>query len=46
MANTMQTIASVAWLVLCVLVYIRLRQWNKKLGELYDELRRTIEEDS
>ena len=38
MADIMQLIVVIEWLVLGVLVFVRLKRWNKRFGELYDEL--------
>lgn len=45
MADLMQLTSSLLWLALAITVYVRLRQWNKKFEELYDELKQKIEED-
>lgn len=45
MANIMQNIASIVWLVLAVVVFIRLKQWDKKFSALYDELKEQIRGD-
>lgn len=44
MADLMQLVTSLAWLVLCVLVARRMRYWDKKFDELYAELKETIGE--
>ena len=44
MAELMQLTSSLLWLALAIIVFVRLRQWNKKLDELYEELRKQIEE--
>ena len=43
MADLMQFIASITWLALAAVTFLRLRQWNKKFSEMYDELKREIE---
>jgi len=45
MADLLQITASFTWLALAVLFFARLRQWDKKFSDLYDELKRQIEED-
>ena len=45
MANIMQNIASLVWLVLAVIVFIRLKQWDKMFSALYDELKNEIRGD-
>lgn len=42
MADIMQNIASIVWLILAVVVFIRLKQWDKQFSELYDELKKEI----
>lgn len=42
MADTMQLISSLVWLVLALLVFRRLMAWDKKFSDLYDELHREI----
>lgn len=42
MANIMQNIASIVWLILAVVVFFRLKQWDKMFSELYDELKKEI----
>lgn len=44
MADILQLTASLLWLALAIIVFVLLRQWNKKFGELYEELRKQIEE--
>lgn len=43
MADTLQLIASLEWVALGVIVFIRLKKWNKRFSELYDELREDME---
>ena len=45
MANIMQNIASIVWLILAVVVFVRLKQWDKQFSELYDELKKEIQSD-
>ena len=42
MADIMQLIACIEWIALGALVLWRLRWWNKKFSELYEELRKEI----
>lgn len=44
MAETMQLIAGIEWIALGIIVYWRIRRWNRRFGELYDELQKDIEE--
>lgn len=44
MADFVQLIASFMWIALCVIAFRRLNQWNKKFSDMYDELKREIEE--
>ena len=43
MAETMQMIASLEWIALAVIVFIRLKKWNKRFSELYDELQQDMD---
>jgi len=38
------TITSAVWLILAVVFFVRVRQWNKRLSELYDDIKRDFEE--
>lgn len=40
----MSNLASVVWLILAVILFIDIKKWNKKFGELYDELQKDIDE--
>lgn len=44
MANLLENIACLLWIVLAVIVFIHLKKWNKNFSELYDELKRQIED--
>lgn len=44
MATILQNIASGLWVVLGVYCFFGLRKWNKRFGELYDELKRSVEQ--
>lgn len=46
MADLLQIITSLAWLILCVMVFVRMRKWDKKFSCLYEELNAQIEEDA
>lgn len=39
MENLLQNIASGLWIVLGVYCFFGIRMWNKRFGELYDELK-------
>ena len=43
MENILQNFASGLWIVLGVYCLFRLRKWNKRFGELYDELKGDVE---
>ena len=43
MENLLQNIASGLCIVLGVYCFFVLRKWNKRFGELYDELKREVE---
>lgn len=43
MENLLQNIASGLWIVLGVYCSLGLRKWNKRFGELYDELKEEME---
>lgn len=43
MGNLMLNIASGLWIVLGVYGFFSVRKWNKRFGELYDELKRDVE---
>lgn len=45
MANIMQNIASIVWLVLAVVLFVRVKHWDKQFSELYDELKKEIRGD-
>ena len=45
MADVLQLTASLMWMALAIIVFVRMRQWNKKFSELHEELRKQIEED-
>lgn len=44
MADILQLTASLMWMALAIIFFVRVRQWNKQFGELYEELRKQIEE--
>ena len=43
MAEIAQTVASIEWIVLGVIVFVKLRQWNKRLSCLHDQMKADIE---
>jgi hypothetical protein len=43
MADTMQLIASLEWIALGIIVFHRVKRWNKKFEELYGELQEDME---
>lgn len=43
MENILQNIASGLWIVLGVYCFFGLRKWNKRVSELYEELKREVE---
>lgn len=43
MENLLQNFASGLWIVLGVYCFFRLRKWNKRFSELYDELKEEVE---
>lgn len=45
MAEIMQNIASLTWLILAIIFYIRMKQWNKRFSDLYDDLKNKIREE-
>lgn len=45
MENLLQDIASVLWIVIGIQVLVRLKHWNKKFSELYDELKEGMKDD-
>lgn len=44
MADLLQNITCLAWLMLAVMAFIGMRKWNKSFSELYEELKKQIEE--
>ena len=43
MAGLAQLIASFMWIALCVIAFYRLKQWNKRFSDMYEELKHEIE---
>lgn len=43
MSDILTTIAAVEWIVVGCLFLWRLRHWNRRFSELYDELRKEID---
>ena len=44
MADIMMFVASVEWIVLGILTFWKLRGWNKKMDELYEDMKKQWEE--
>jgi hypothetical protein len=44
MANLLENIACLLWIVLAVNGFINLKKWNKDFSELHDKLERQIED--
>lgn len=40
---SMSDIASIIWIALAVYVFCGVREWNRRLSELYEELKREVE---
>ena len=45
MSDILTTIAAVEWIVVGCLFLWRLRHWNRRFSELYDELRKEIDRE-
>ncbi len=45
MGETLQLVASLEWIALGIIVFAKLRKWNKKFSELHNELIKTIREE-
>ena len=45
MGDILQLIASMEWIALGIIVFVKLRKWNKRFLELHDELLKTIREE-
>lgn len=45
MSDILTTIAAVEWIVVGCLFLWRLRHWNRRFSELYDELRKEIDHE-
>nr|DAI02744.1 MAG TPA: hypothetical protein [Caudoviricetes sp.] len=43
MSSLLQDIACTLWIALGVYCFFGLRKWNKRFGELYDELKEEME---
>ena len=43
MAETMQLIAGIEWMVLGIIVYWRLKQWDRRFSDLHKELKEDME---
>ncbi len=42
MSVLLENLASILWIILAVIVLFDIKRWNKKFGELYDELQKDI----
>ena len=42
-ADLLTSIAAVAWLILAMYAFFSMRKWNRRFGELYEELKWEIE---
>lgn len=45
MGETLQLVASLEWIALGIIIFVRLRKWNKRFSGLHDELLKTIREE-
>lgn len=45
MSDILTSIAAIEWIVAGGLVLWRLRHWNRRFSELYDELRKEIDHE-
>lgn len=45
MGDILQLIASMEWIALGIIGFVKLRKWNKRFSELHDELLKTIREE-
>lgn len=45
MADLLECVDAVLWLILVLILFQDLRKWNKRFQELYDELEREIKND-
>lgn len=45
MADALKLIASLEWIALGIVVFVKLKSWNKKLSEAHKELIKTIKEN-
>ena len=45
MSDILTTIAAVEWIIVDCLFLWRLRHWNRRFSELYDELRKEIDHE-
>ena len=45
MGETLQLVASLEWIALGIIAFVKLRKWNKRFSELHDELLKTIREE-
>lgn len=45
MYELLKDITCLLWLILAVMCFVGLRRWNKKFSDMYDDLKRRIEEE-
>ena len=45
MGDVLQFVASMEWIALGIIVFVKLQKWNKRFSELHDELLKTIREE-
>ena len=45
MGDILQFVASMEWIALGIICFVKLRKWNKRFSELHDELLKTIREE-
>ena len=45
MGDILQLVASMEWIALGIIFFVKLRKWNKRFSELHDELLKTIREE-
>lgn len=41
----MSDVAAGMWMVLCVMVFVRMRQWDKRFSAMYEDLKQKISEE-
>ena len=45
MGDLLKLVASMEWIALGIIAFMKLRKWNKRFSELHDELLKTIREE-